>query len=140
MYCRTKKASIPAISLIYNNVPVTGTTSKKENETMLTIYEEILDILKNRYPKNTNVYFQEFIREKLSFYKQYPSLAMIEILELLYQYRNDKNDRNCLSDIYEKYDYTGFMVAKLKQEDFDYIWMRYLQELMKMVKEEDDAI
>ncbi len=139
MYCRTKKASIPAIGLICNNVPVTG-TSKKENETMLTIYEEILDILKNRYPKNTNVYFQEFIREKLSFYKQFPSLAMIEILELLYQYRNDKNDRNCLSDIYEKYSQTGFMVAKLKQEDFDYIWMRYLQELMKMLKEEDDAI
>ena len=78
MYCRTKKASIPAISLIYNNVPVTGTTSKKENETMLTIYEEILDILKNRYPKNTNVYFQEFIREKLI------SIEMIKMTEIVY--------------------------------------------------------
>lgn len=133
-------ASTPAINSICNKVPVTG-TSKKENETMmLTIYEEVLDTLKRRYPDNPNPYFQEFIHDKLNFYKQYPSLAMIEILELLYQYRNDKNDRNHLSEIYEKYSHTGFMVAKLKQEDFDYIWNIYLRELMKMVKEEDDVI
>lgn len=137
MYCWMRTESIQAIgSICNNNVPVTGTTNKKVNEDMmLSIYKEVLETMRQRYPDDPHLYFQAFIKSKLKFYERYPSLAVIEILDLLYCYRMDSNDRVVLKEIYDRYEKTYFLVMSLSENDVKDITDMYLKELNRMREE-----
>lgn len=107
---------------------------------MLSMYKKMYDDLKNEYPNDYARIIANQIRSLVSFYEKYESLATIEILNNLYNYRLDPLNQKVLKDVYEKYGTTNFLVEQLKNDDFVYIRNRYLQEVKNLGKEYDCVI
>lgn len=107
---------------------------------MLSIYKNMYELIKSRYPDDYTKIINDHIDALISFYETYEALATIEIMNDLYNYQLDPLNLDVFKDIYDKYGDTKFLVDQLKRYDIKHIKMRYMQELKKLGKEYGCAI
>lgn len=107
---------------------------------MLSVYKKMYDNMKCNYPDDYTRIITNQITSLIEFYENYESLAIVEILNNLYNYRLDPVNLDVFHDIYEKYGETKFLVEHLQSDDCKFIRERYVQEIKILGKEYDCVI
>ena len=102
---------------------------------MLCAYKQMFEDVKRKHPKNYREIIKQYLDLIFEFYNQKESLAIVEILSLLYRYKDDELNKKVYADIYEKYSCTNFLIRNLTSTDMKYIKERYLVGIVSLGKE-----
>lgn len=107
---------------------------------MLKKYNLIYQCLKKHAPKDAEHLFDKYINEIIKYYETNKTLAVVEIMDIMYDHKQDADFKTCLADIYDQYNASNFAVAKLASFEQQHIVSRYIDELRKYGKERRYAI
>ncbi len=107
---------------------------------MLSTYKALFDQMMIKKPIIAKATIERYLSLILGFYERNRSLASVEILDILYRYREDPLLREKMEDVYQRYEHTNFLVSELDGEDITLIKQRYIEEIVNLGRRYDCVI
>ncbi len=102
---------------------------------MLSVYKQICEQICVHHKENSTKIIEMYFKKIFDFYDKNDRLAIIEILDKLFCYKEDEMNKKEYADIYELYGTRKFMVSEFNQEELEHIKNRYMEGLRNLGKE-----